>query len=106
LRGLAVTSGSRSPLAPEIPTMMESGFDQFVTASINFIVAPPGTPISVRQQISEAVTRALASAEVKEAFAKIGAEARPAAPEELAAYLVQQQLRWTRIVEATQISVD
>src|SRR5262249_5765850 len=42
LRGLAVTSERRSPLAPELPTMVESGFDQFVTASINFIVAPPG----------------------------------------------------------------
>jgi len=48
LRGLAVTSERRSPLAPELPTMVESGFDGFVTASINFIVAPPGTPISIR----------------------------------------------------------
>ena len=61
LRGLAVTSATRSPLAPDIPTMVESGFDQFVTVSINFIVAPPGTPIAVRQQLSEAVARALAS---------------------------------------------
>ena len=61
LRGLAVTSANRSPLAPDIPTMVESGFDQFVTASINFIVAPPGTPFAVRKQISEAVARALAS---------------------------------------------
>ena len=64
--------------------MVESGFDQFVTASINFIVAPPGTPIAVRQQLSEAVARALASDEVKQAFAKIGAQARPASPEQLA----------------------
>ena len=73
LRGLAVTSAERSPLAPDIPTMVESGYDQFVTASINFIVAPPGTPLAVRQQISEAVARALASDEVKQAFARIGA---------------------------------
>jgi tripartite-type tricarboxylate transporter receptor subunit TctC len=106
LRGLAVTSETRSLLAPELPTMVESGFDQFVTASINFIVAPPGTPISVRQQLSEAVSRALASVEVEQAFSKIGAQARPASPEQLSAYLVQQQLRWTRIVEATGISVD
>jgi tripartite-type tricarboxylate transporter receptor subunit TctC len=106
LRGLAVTSQTRSLLAPELPTMVESGFDQFVTASINFIVAPPGTPISVRQQLSEAVTRALASVEVEQAFAKVGAQARPASPEQLSAYLVQQQRRWTRIVEATRISVD
>src|SRR5260221_7718513 len=97
LRGLAVTSATRSPLAPDIPTMVESGFDQFVTASINFIVAPPGTPISIRQQLSEAVARALASVEVKDAFAKIGAQARPASPEELSSYMAKQQLRWARI---------
>ena len=106
LRGLAVTSAERSPLAPEILTMVESGFDQFVTASINFIVAPPGTPIAVRQQISQAVASALASDEIKQAFARMGATARPASPEQLAPYLAQQQLLWTRIVETTKLSVD
>jgi tripartite-type tricarboxylate transporter receptor subunit TctC len=106
LRGLAVTSEKRSPLAPELPTMVESGYDQFVTASINFIVAPPGTPLAVRQQLSKAVASALASAEVAQAFSKIGAQARPGSPEELASYLAQQQLLWSRNVEATRISVD
>jgi tripartite-type tricarboxylate transporter receptor subunit TctC len=106
LRGLAVTSEKRSPLAPELPTMVESGYDQFVTASINFIVAPPGTPLAVRQQVSKAVASALASAEVAQAFAKIGAQARPGSPEELAAYLAQQQQLWSRNVEATRISVE
>ena len=106
LRGLAVTSEIRSPLAPEIPTMVESGFDQFVTSSVNFIVAPPDTPMAIRRQLSEAVTRALASAEVEQAFAKIGAQARPASPEQLAIYMTEQQRRWARIVETTRISVD
>jgi tripartite-type tricarboxylate transporter receptor subunit TctC len=106
LRGLAVTSRTRDKLAPEIPTMVESGFDEFVTASVNFIVAPPGTPIAARQRLGEAVASALASAEVKEAFLKIGARAEPASPEQLASYLVQQQLRWAKIVAATGISVD
>jgi len=87
LRGLAVTSAARSQLAPDIPTMVESGFDQFVTASITFLVAPPGTPLPIRQQISEGVARALASDEVKQAFAKMGALARPSSPEQLASYL-------------------
>jgi len=69
-------------------------------------VAPPGTPVSIRQQVSAAVARALASEEVKQAFAKIGAYARPASPDELASYLAQQQHRWARIVEATRISVE
>jgi tripartite-type tricarboxylate transporter receptor subunit TctC len=106
LRGLAVTSETRSLLAPELPTMVESGFDQFVTASINFIVAPPGTPIAIRQRLSEAVARALASVEVTQAFSKIGAQPRPISVEELSSYLAQQQLRWARIIEATRVSVD
>jgi tripartite-type tricarboxylate transporter receptor subunit TctC len=106
LRGLAVTSGTRSALAPELPTMEESGFDQFVTTSINFVVAPPGTPIAIRRQVSDAVARALASDAVRQAFAKFGATARPATPEELAAYLAQQQRGWARIVAATHISLD
>jgi tripartite-type tricarboxylate transporter receptor subunit TctC len=106
LRGLAVTSANRSPLAPEIPTMVESGFDQFVTASVNFIVAPPGTPMPLRQRLSEAVASALASPELKESFAKIGAKAEPATPEELSSYIAQQAQRWSRIVQATGISVE
>ncbi len=105
LRGLAVTSAARSPLAPEIPTMQESGFDQFVTASVNFIVAPPGTPLAVRQRLSDAVARALKSDQVKTAFAKIGAKQVPATPEQLTTYIAQQQLRWSKIVATTRISV-
>jgi len=106
LRGLAVSSAARSALAPDIPTMQESGFDQFVTASINFLVAPPGTPIEIRHLLSDAVARALASDEIKAAFAKINAKAEPATPEQLASYLAQQQVRWAKIVETTKISAE
>jgi tripartite-type tricarboxylate transporter receptor subunit TctC len=106
LRGLAVTSEARSTLAPQLPTMVESGYDGFVTASINFIVAPPGTPPAIRRQLSEAVAKALASEEIKQAFARIGATARPASPDELAAYVARQQQRWTAIVATTHLSVE
>src|SRR6185312_10065241 len=55
LKGLAIASATRSKLAPEIPTMVESGFPQFVTTSINTVVAPPKTPIEIRRQLSKAV---------------------------------------------------
>jgi len=106
LRGLAVTSTTRDALAPDIPTMQESGYDGFVTASINCIVAPPGTPPAIRRQLSDAVARALASDEVKQAFARMGAYARPASPEELIAYLATQQQFWAKIVAATKITAE
>jgi hypothetical protein len=52
------------------------------------------------------VARALTNAQVKDAFAKIGAQARPASPEQLASNLVQLRQRWAQIVEASRVSVD
>lgn len=106
LRGLAVTSATRSTLAPDIPTMVESDFDEFVTAGEFFLVAPPGTPIEARQKLSDAVTHALTSAQVKAAFDKLGAREIPGTPEQLTAYLAEQQVRWAKIVAMTKISAE
>ncbi len=106
LKGLAVTSETRSPLAPELPTMVESGFDQFVTTSVNLIVAPPGTPIAIRRQVNQAAIAALTSPEVQQAFARLGAESRLGTPEDVAAYLIDAQRRWGRLIETARISID
>ena len=106
VRGLAVTSERRSPLAPDLPTMVESGFDQFITTSVNVIVAPPWTPLTIRRQINQAAAAALASTEVQQAFATLGAEARPASPEEVASYLAEAQQRWSRLIETARLSID
>ena len=106
LKGLAVSSEKRSPLAPDVPTMAESGFDQFVTTSITVIAAPAGTSIAIRRRVNEAVAAALASPDVQQAYAKLGAQARPLSPEELGSDLIQQQQRWRRIIETTKVSVD
>ena len=106
MRGLAVTGAERSKLAPDIPTMAESGFDQFVVTSITAIVAPPGTPIEIRRRLNQAVAGALASDDVERSLSRMGGEARPASPEELAAFSGGEQQRWARIIETTGVSVD
>ena len=106
LRALAISSAVRSKLAPDLPTLVESGFGQFVTTSISAVVAPPNTPIEIRRQLSKAVASALASDEVQRALSKMGGEARPSSPEELASYLVEAQQSWARIIQATRISVN
>jgi tripartite-type tricarboxylate transporter receptor subunit TctC len=106
VRGLAVTAAERSKLAPNIPTMVESGFDQFVVTSISAVVAPPGTPIDIRRRLNQAVVGALASDEVERALSRTGGEARPTSPEELGSFLAQEQQRWARIIETTKVSVD
>jgi tripartite-type tricarboxylate transporter receptor subunit TctC len=106
VRGLAVTGATRSKLAPDIPTMVESGFDQFIVTSISAIVAPPGTPIDIRRRLNQAVAGALASEDVEQSLSRMGGEARPASPDELASYLAAEQQRWSRIIEATRVTVD
>jgi tripartite-type tricarboxylate transporter receptor subunit TctC len=86
--------------------MAESGFPDFVTASVAFVVAPPGTPIAIRQRLNAAVAHALDNGDLKQALAKIGADASPASPEELTSHLAREQDRWARIVEATKLSVE
>ena len=106
LRGLAICSATRSKLAPDLPTMAESGFPDFITTSINGIVAPPNTPVEIRRQLNEAVRGALASPEVQQLLSRLGGEARPSSPEELAAYLTGAKQHWTRIVEAAKMSIE
>jgi tripartite-type tricarboxylate transporter receptor subunit TctC len=101
-----VTGATRSKLASDIPTMVESGFDQFIVMSISAIVAPPGTPIDIRRRLNQAVAGALASEDVKQSLSRMGGEARPASPDELATYLAAEQQRWSRIIEATRVTVD
>ena len=95
LRALAISSATRSKLAPDIPTMVESGFGQFVTTSISVVVAPPNTPIEIRRQLSKAVAGALASEDVQRSLSRMGGEARPSSPEETAALLAKHNtLGW------------
>jgi tripartite-type tricarboxylate transporter receptor subunit TctC len=106
LRGLAISSATRSKLAPDLPTMVESGFPDFVTTSITAVVAPPNLPADIKQRLSDAVKAALASPDVQRSLATLGGEARPSSPDELASYLAGAEKHWAGIIAATHISTD
>ena len=106
VRGLAIAGAARSKLAPDLPTMAESGLDQFVVTSITVISWLSGTPINIQRRLNQAVIAALASEEVQRALSTSGGEARPSSPEETAAWLAGEQQRWAGIIAATKVSVD
>jgi len=106
LRTLAVTSARRSALAPDLPTVAESGFPGYEIGSWFAIYAPAGTPRAIVNKLHHAIAGALASPEVKQQLAAQGGELLGGGPEALAALMKAEIPRYTRLVRETGARVD
>jgi len=106
LRALAVTGARRSPAAPEFPTMAEAGLANFVVESWYGLMAPAGTPDSVLRKIRDATLKVLATQELKDAFAKQGADVETSTPEEFAKMIVTEKARWAEVIRKSGAKVD
>ncbi|TMH22422.1 MAG: tripartite tricarboxylate transporter substrate binding protein [Betaproteobacteria bacterium] len=95
MKGLAVTSPQRTPLAPELPAIAET-FPGFETRIWYGLVAPANTPKPVVAKVHDVVSASLAKPDVKAKLAGLGLEPAPLAPEEFAAFIKQEIAKWTR----------
>jgi tripartite-type tricarboxylate transporter receptor subunit TctC len=105
-RALAVTGKTRSPDFPHLPTMIESGYPDYVLTFWTGIVAPAGTPQPIVARLNSAINDSLASIALKDGLAKFNVEANIASPQEFAAMLAQEAEKWAGIVKAAGIKVD
>jgi tripartite-type tricarboxylate transporter receptor subunit TctC len=99
MRMLAVTSLTRSTLAPEIPTIAEQGVPGFEAVLRYALVAPTGVPRPIIEKLNKALNAALATAEVRKRLALEGAEPVPSTPEEYAADLDKEVTLWAKVVK-------
>src|SRR5712692_525586 len=106
LRALAVSSETRNALVPDLPTMIESGVPDYVVLTYIGVVAPAGTPAGIVGRLNTAINESLTSPEVAAAFAKLGAELRPGAPADFAAFLAAETQKWSNVVKSANIKVD
>jgi tripartite-type tricarboxylate transporter receptor subunit TctC len=106
LRALAVSSEARNPLVPDLPTMIESGVPEYVVLTYIGVVAPAGTPASIIGKLNAAINASLAAPEVMAAFGKLGAEVRPAPPQDFAAFLAAETQKWAAVAKAANIKID
>lgn len=97
MRGLAVTSPQRSPLAPELPAIAES-FPGFETRIWYGLVAPANTPKPVVARIHDVVAASLGKPEVKAKLAGLGLEPAPMAPDEFGEFIRREIAKWTKEV--------
>jgi tripartite-type tricarboxylate transporter receptor subunit TctC len=107
LKALAVTGARRSALAPELPTVAESGLPGFESVTWFGLYGPRGLPPELVARLNSEFNKALQSAEVRERLAKVGAEpAPPNTPAQFADMVRGDSARWGRIIRERRITVE
>jgi len=98
LRALGVTSLKRSSLWPDIPTVAEAGLPGFEVVQRSTLLAPAGTPRTIIERLNKELNAVLATDEVRRRLAVEGGEPVPGAPEEYAADIDREEMRWSKLV--------
>ena len=106
IRALAVTSTKRAPTLQDVPTVSESGLPQYDYLSWRGIAAPAGTPREIIAQLNAVVAKILRTPEARDWFAEQGGEPVGDTPEEFAAFIKQEYVRWGPIVREAGIRAD
>ena len=107
LRALAVTGRTRSALAPDLPTVAESGLPGFVSTTWFGIYGPRGLPADITARLNAEFNKAMQSAEVRERLARLGADVAAAnTPAQFAAMVQGDSDRWAAIIRDRRITLD
>lgn len=106
VKALGIANLKRNAELPDVPTLAEQGvsggeFHQWLAFFL-----PAGTPKAVADKLNADLHRVLANPEVKERFAKLGMQAAPGTPEELAATLRADLARWSKVVREANIKAE
>ncbi len=106
LRALAITSKTRSPLFPDLPTMIEAGVPGFEVQNWQGLVGPAGLPAPIVKLLNELVNQALADPAIKAQMLGQGNELGGGTPEQFAAFIKSEAERWGKLVKAADIKPD
>ena len=106
LRPLAVTSAKRSTSLPDVPTVSESGFQDFDVSTWYGVFAPAGTPAAVVTTLNTEINKLLGTAEMKAAIQAQGAEAQAMTPAQFSTLLKTDYAKWKGIVEASGAKIE
>ena len=107
MRGLAVTGRTRSPLAPDLPTVAEAALPGFVLEVWWGIVGPAKMPAPVLKRLNEELNAVLALPKSRTCSRAKGAEPRPGTPEQFGKLIPSDLARWSKLIkEATSRSTE
>jgi tripartite-type tricarboxylate transporter receptor subunit TctC len=109
LRAFAVTTATRSPSFPELPTMAEAGGRELAGFDVSTwfgVFAPAGTPAPVVARLNDEFRKALVTPEMRERLSRMGAEPSPSTPEQFAAFVRAELAKYEKVVKFSGAKVD
>jgi tripartite-type tricarboxylate transporter receptor subunit TctC len=106
LKALAITAAKRSPAAPELPTVAESGMPGYQVYEWNAIFAPAGTPAAIVNRLQAEIAKAVKIPEVRERMLALGGEIVASSPADLGAWVREQSASWSRVIKAANIKPE
>ena len=106
LRALAITTRTRSPALPELPTISESALPGYDFSSWYGLMVPAGTPQPVIGRLHDETVKALKLPDLQQRLASEGCDAVGSTPEQLAAYIKSEMARWAKVVKASGMQAE
>ncbi|HEY6820752.1 MAG TPA: tripartite tricarboxylate transporter substrate binding protein [Burkholderiales bacterium] len=106
LKGIAVSTKARTPLAPDIPAVDEAGVPGYDVSVWFGVLTVAGTPREIVQRLNSEMVRVLSSPDIKERFAKMGVEVVAGSPEQFSGFLKGEVGRWAKLINDAGIKAD
>ena len=106
LRGLGITSATRNASAPELPTIAEAGVPGFEVTAWFGLMAPANTPAAIVNKIHADVVKAMALPDVRERMLVQAAEPVGSTPQEYAAFIATEIVKWAKVVKLSGAKVE
>ena len=106
LKALAVTTPTRSPAFPDLPTLQELGVAGYDVTTWYGLWAPAGTPPEIVNKLRDEVAKAMQRPEIKEAWAQQGSGMGGSTPQEFAAFINVEVVKWGKVAKAANITID
>ncbi len=106
MRGLAVTSAERSPLAPDLPTAAEAGLPGLQCEIWWGLLGPARMPPEVVKRLNSEMNDLLAQADMRELLAREGATPRPGSPAAFASLIRSETGRWAKVIRDANIQIE
>ncbi|MEQ1516048.1 MAG: tripartite tricarboxylate transporter substrate-binding protein, partial [Usitatibacteraceae bacterium] len=106
LRALAVTTATRSPSLPDVPTLDEAGLKGFNIGTWFGVLAPSATPKDVLAKLSKEIVNVIQSVDFRKRMAEIGAEPIGNSPEQMGKQIKEETEKFAKLVKEAKVTVD